>query len=85
VGANAHSFFSEEKTMKKRYWMGHIGQTDDFGNTIQDEFVDGKTRMGPWGIMTPTAWRAHGVGRFGTGFGQRYQKQDDGRWLKVEG
>jgi hypothetical protein len=69
------------------YWMGHIGPKDDFGMTIKDEFIDGKTRLGhgPWAIMVPQSWRAYGVGTLGLGWGQRYKKQKDGRWLKVEG
>lgn len=73
---------------RKSYWMGSIGPKDDFGVEITDSFVDGKTRMGPWGIMTMESWKRHGVGRLGLGFGQRYKKEEaDGRirWLKVEG
>ena len=74
-----------EMVMVKRYWMGHIGSKDDFGDPIVDEFIDGKTRMGPWANMSPDSWRRFGLGRLGTGLGQRYQKQADGRWLKTEG
>lgn len=69
----------------KKYWQGTIGQHDDLGGVITDTFYDAKTVMGPWGIMNPSNWRIHGVGRTGTGFGQKYEKQDDGRWLKTEG
>jgi hypothetical protein len=69
----------------KKYWSGTIAAKDDFGVPIEDEFIDGKTRMGPWGIMAPKSWRMHGVGALGSGFGQRYEKTDDGKWLKVEG
>jgi hypothetical protein len=79
---NKHS--QPPKTPKK-YWMGHIGPTDDFGQPIKDTVYDGKTRMGPWAMMTPSSWRTYGVGQTGTGFAQKYEKQDDGRWLKVEG
>lgn len=72
--------------MKKVYWTGHIGDKDDFGKPITDTFIDGKTALtGQWGIMNEQSWRLNGVGRLGTGSGQKYQKQDDGRWLKVEG
>lgn len=70
---------------RQRYWYGTIGDTDDYGVPVGDEFVDGKTRGGPWGIMSLASWAAHGVGRLGTGCGQRYKRQPDGRWLKVEG
>lgn len=68
-----------------RYWSGPVPEKDDFGMTIKDEFVDGKTKRGPWGFMTPMAWRTFGVGFLGLGRGQLYRKQKDGRWLKVEG
>jgi hypothetical protein len=32
---------------------------------------DSKTKMGPWGYLCEKHWRSHGVGRLGTGFGQR--------------
>lgn len=66
-------------------WCGNVGPNDDFGAPIGDEFIDGKTRMGPWGIMTPANWSAYGVRQLGQGFGQRYKKQPDGKFHKVEG
>lgn len=71
--------------MIEKYWTGSVGDEDDFGHPIRDEFIDGVTRMGPWANMSPYSWKVHGVGQLGTGRGQRYKKQDDGRWLKVEG
>ena len=69
-----------------KYWYGPIGPGDDFGMPIHDEFIDGRIAMGSsWAIMSPSTWRMHGVGKLGTGYGQRYKKQADGRWLKVEG
>lgn len=68
-----------------RYWMGTVPAQDDFGATITDEFIDGKSWMGPWGFFTPGSWALDGCGKLGTGYGQRYKKQEDGRWLKVEG
>lgn len=66
------------------YWSGKIGPADDFKRTLFFEFIDGRTRMGPWAIMSPRSFAQYGVG-LGTGRGQRYKRQDDGRWLKVEG
>lgn len=74
----------QEETLQK-FWMGHVGSNDDFGKKIATVFYDGKTRMGPWAIMSPASWLIHGVGQTGTGFAQKYSKQADGRWLKVEG
>ena len=65
-------------------WCGPVPQEDDFGFPVIDEFIDGKTIMGPWAIMCPHSHAMNGVGLC-TGLGQRYEKQDDGRWLKVEG
>jgi len=69
----------------KVYWLSPVGEKDDFGSPIADEIIDGKTAMGPWALMTPKSFRLHGVGKLGLGLGQRYVKQDDGKWLKVEG
>jgi hypothetical protein len=40
--------------------------------------------MGPWAIMSEASWQRKGIGRTGIGFGQKYEKQEDGKWLKVE-
>jgi hypothetical protein len=40
----------------------------------KDSGRDGKTMRGPWAIMTPGSW-VDGIGRTGTGFGQKYEKQ----------
>ena len=69
----------------KKYWCGEIGPEDDFGAPIVDEFIDGKIANGQWANMAPSSWRMYGLGKLGTGWGQRYEKQEDGRWLKVEG
>lgn len=68
----------------KKYWMGTVREKDDFEQPITDTFFDGKTVMGPWATMSPTSWRKYGCGT-GLGHGQKYQKQEDGRWLKVAG
>ncbi len=67
------------------YWVSKVPDVDTYGNPIHDEFVDGKS-MGTnqWGLFTPTVYAVIGSG-FGTGRGQRYKKQSDGKWLKVEG
>ena len=72
--------------MSKRYWAGFVSPKDNFGDTITDEFIDAPTKRGPWALMTPASWKLHR--RFsvlGTGYGQKYRKQVDGRWLKVAG
>lgn len=73
---------TEQKAPK--YWMSGLEPADDFGIPITDTFYDGKTALGPWAIMTPRSWRQY-CGKVGTGYGQKYEKQADGRWLKTEG
>ena len=74
-----------ERDVTPKYWTGSPPHKDDFGVPIKKEFIDGVTRQGPWAFMTLSSWKVHGTGRLGTGYGQRYKKQTDGRWLKVEG
>ena len=69
----------------KVYWLSGVGADDDFNEPVEDVIIDGATRMGPWALMTPASWARYGVGRLGLGLGQKYQKQPDGKWLKVEG
>ena len=79
---------AEQKKPREVCWTGPVGQTDDFGAPINHEvggvIVDGKTRAGPWALMNPASHVVFGCG-LGLGLGQRYEKQADGRWLKVEG
>jgi hypothetical protein len=67
------------------YWHGDLGRTDDFGVPYENIMYDGRTKRGPWANMTITSWRIHGCGFLGVGNGQKYKKQADGRWLKIEG
>ena len=73
------------KSDKKVYWAGDIGPADDFGKPYDKLMIDGRTKQGPWANMNEHSWRVHGVGKFGTGYGQLYEKQPDGRWLKIKG
>jgi hypothetical protein len=41
------------------------------GVKAEPAVIDGRTVHGPWANMCPTHWRLVGVGRLGTGFGQR--------------
>jgi len=70
--------------MKAKYWTSGVKSVDDFGRRITDHFYDSRTKFGPWAIMNEETFRQLGVG-VGTGRGQQYAKQSDGRWLKVEG
>lgn len=66
-------------------WLSPVPKNCDLcGTLIKTVFVDGKTRMGPWGCLCPLCHLHQGYG-FGVGRGQRYIKQVDGSWLKVGG
>jgi hypothetical protein len=69
----------------KRYWQGAAPLTCDLCHEpVTTSFSDAKTFMGPWACMcSDCASRQHIV--HGIGRGQRYERQSDGRWLKVEG
>lgn len=69
---------------KQVYWIGRVPTEDDFGVPIDNQFIDGRLMTGQWAIMAPATHVFRGMG-LGTGKGQLYRKQDDGRWLKVEG
>jgi hypothetical protein len=73
-----------EEKPKCKYWHGPVKSVDDLGHPISDTFIDGATTFGPWAIMSPSTHRQYGKG-LGLGRGQKYEKQADGMWLKVEG
>jgi hypothetical protein len=67
------------------YWAGKP-EKDDFGQPIKDVIYDARTRMGSWAFMTFESWEQYRASPdLGTGFGQKFRKQDDGRFLKVLG
>jgi len=71
---------------KRIYWRSPVPETCQLsGRKITDKFVDGRVPgTTTWGEMHPAYFRQLG-GAFGQGNGQLYEKQADGRWLKVEG
>ncbi len=72
--------------MERRYWHGDVPVRCQLvvDRAITDRFIDGKTIYGPWAIMHPDSHQDSGCG-LGMGKGQLYAKQDDGRWMKIEG
>lgn len=68
------------------YWAGDIPAVCQLsGRAIIDAFIDGShPRHGSWAIFHPDAFAEIG-GRLGTGYGQRYERQADGRFWRVEG
>jgi hypothetical protein len=68
---------------RRKLWYGDVKSHDDFGSKISKTFIDGRTKHGPWAIMTPKNHRLHGVG-LGEGRGQQYDLQEDGKWEQPE-
>ena len=73
--------------MTKRYWQSAAPlNCDACPASITNTFYDMKTQGGPWGSLCPyCAMHGIGVGMLGTGSGQKYEKQGDGKWLKTGG
>ena len=71
--------------VKEKFWNGTVNRFDDFGNQITNILIDGKTKQGPWATMSQESYDKFGVGQFGVGYGQKYEKQEDGRFKKVAG
>ena len=71
---------------RKVYWMGSAPTKCQItGVDIINQFVDGQSRArGPWAIMHPDYFRIMGYTP-AQGIGQLYEKQEDGRWLKIAG
>ena len=70
------------------YWLSPLKELDDFGAPYNGEMFDAPTRFngGQWANMSRKSWEAYGrTSKLGLGLGQRYLKQSDGKWLKVEG
>jgi hypothetical protein len=67
-----------------KFWNGDPpARCDVDQKPITTVFVDAATRQG-WGILCPGCHKTHGCG-LGTGKGQEYTKQPDGRWRKTGG
>jgi hypothetical protein len=73
-----------ETTAKKVYWTGITPRYCDLcGRSILTQFVDGKCGS-IWAFMDLTCHKQYGIG-YGTGKGQLYMKDVDGRWEKTKG
>jgi hypothetical protein len=68
------------------YWLGTPPTICDLcQRPLADTFIDGAVKpQGSWGNLDLACHRKFGVG-LGTGKGQMYKRQADGRWLKTEG
>jgi len=71
---------------KKVFWAGAISHCDVCRNPFEKVFYDAATRSGAWACMCPSC-QENGPGRnqIGQGKGQKYELQEDGRWLKTAG
>jgi len=70
---------------KPVYWLGPK-KCDICKKDITDILYDSKTRMGPWATMCSECYmKVRAYAGLGTGLGQKYQRQDDGRFLKIRG
>lgn len=70
---------------EKTYWTGSVPDKDLVGYPITSVFYDARIlRTGPWAILSHASFIAYEC-KLGTGLGQKYRKQADGRWLKVKG
>jgi hypothetical protein len=70
-------------TKEPTYWYGSLPDKDDFGVPYQNIMIDDNIMIDSViirGYWSETSWQI-----FGTGNGQKYEKQPDGRWLKIEG
>lgn len=56
----------------KKVWISPVPEKDDFGLPVVGTFIDGRTKAGPWAIMSLASFKNHGVG-LGVGFGQKYR------------
>jgi hypothetical protein len=71
------------KKSRARFWAGDPPKHCDIcRRSVGGEFVDGKTRRGPWGNLCSACHGLYGVG-FGVGRGQRYSLQSGGAWLNT--
>ena len=72
-----------------RYFSAERATHDDFGYEFtrkEGEVVyDAKTAGGPWAMMSQEAYEAFGIGKLGTGLGQKYVRNAAGELHKVEG
>lgn len=68
-----------------RYWIGRPPMVCQICTwPLQGVFIDGKVKHnGWWANMCPKCHKRWGIG-IGPGIGQRYERQSDGRHMKVD-
>lgn len=82
----ASDTLSRETRMKEVYWIGDVPSKCELSDLpIDTLFIDGRIPgRTAWANMHPVTFEKLG-GEFGLGRGQLYQKQKNGRWLKIAG
>lgn len=71
----------------RKVWVGDVPKQCELcqGPFRDKTFVDGATRMGPWGMLCNACHTLDGVG-LGPGRGQKYAYEAKSKeWVKVEG
>ena len=76
--------FQPEMTLPEAYQGTPPTNCDACARPITRAFIDGATRIGPWGNLCPVCHDMYGRG-LGTGKGQKYERADDGKFYKVAG
>jgi hypothetical protein len=71
----------------QKFWTGSAPHHCDIcGEILSTAFVDGKWQGRAWANMCVECHGgSQGGGQLGLGIGQKYEKQEDGRWLKTGG
>lgn len=72
--------------MRQVYWQGSTPRCDiGNGHKLNGTFFDARIpAYRQWGLLCPACAERFGI-KLGTGLGQKYERQPDGRWLKTEG
>lgn len=70
-------------TTRPVYWCGDVTPCNICNQTAGTIMYDAATRRG-WGWLCQLCFHGEGC-RLGTGAGQQYTKQDDGKYLKTGG
>jgi hypothetical protein len=68
-------------------WIGEPGDCNGCNKPFTNAFSDVRTLYGSWGNFCDTCLPKYTEGKrkcYGTGLGQRYEKQAD-KWVKVAG
>ncbi len=69
----------------KVYWIGSKVEECQLDRTpLTDVMYDANCGRRGWGNIGPAAFERLGCS-LGIGLGQKYERQEDGRWLLVEG